>query len=108
VFDDLQTELGGPLLEQLHLLLAVSRLVVFQALIDVLVPPLQHAIDEASEVVSHRGDGFRCPEFAAEAAILGAEVAIAAITFTWISRKRSSKGFWLQKFGRDTGAVESA
>ena len=76
-FDDLQTQFRGSFPEQLHLLFAVALLVVLQTLIDVLVPPLQHAIDEASELVSHRGDGFRRAEFAAETAVLGTEVTLA-------------------------------
>jgi hypothetical protein len=39
----LQTEFGGSLLEELHLLLAVSLLVVLQALIDVLLPTISRA-----------------------------------------------------------------
>jgi hypothetical protein len=77
-FDELKPELRGPLLEELYLLLAVSLLVIRQALVDVLVAPVQHAVDEASELVSHRGDGFRRAEFAAEAPVLSAEVALAS------------------------------
>ena len=55
----------------------VDYSISIKRLIDVLAP-LQHAIDEASELVSHRGDGFRRAEFAAEAAILGDEVALAS------------------------------
>src|SRR5262249_48830291 len=69
--EDLKTQLRGPLLEQLHLLLAVARFVVLQALVDVLVAPLQHAIDQASELVGHGRDRFGGAEFAAKAAILG-------------------------------------
>jgi hypothetical protein len=57
-FDDEKAELGGLFLEETNLLFPVPILVVLQTLIDVLVPPLQHAIDEASELVSHRGDGI--------------------------------------------------
>jgi hypothetical protein len=70
-------ELGGSLLEQLHLLLSVSLLVVLQALVDVLVSPFQHAIDQAGELMRHGGDRFWCAEFAAETAVLGAQVRLA-------------------------------
>ena len=53
-------------------MLAVSRFIVFQALIDVLVSPFEQAMDQARELVVHGGDGFWGAEFAAEAAILGA------------------------------------
>jgi hypothetical protein len=68
-FDNLQTELGRSLHEQLHLLLTVSRLVVLQTLVDVLVAPFQHAIDQAGELVGHGRDRFGCAEFAAETAV---------------------------------------
>jgi len=57
-------------------LFAVSRLVVLQALIDVLVSALQEPIDQAGKLVGHGGDRFGGAEFAAEAAVLGAEVAL--------------------------------
>ena len=76
-FDNLQTELGGSLLEQVDLLVAVSFFVVLHALIHVFVPPLEHAIDQEGELMSHGGNRFRCAESAAEAAILGAEVTLA-------------------------------
>src|SRR5205823_74407 len=41
------------------------------------VAPLQHPIDQAGEFMSHGGDGFWCAEFAAETAVLGAEVGLA-------------------------------
>ena len=75
-FDDLKAQLRGPLLEQLHLLLTVSLLVVLQALVDVLVSPLEHAIDQAGELMSHGGDRFWGAEFATEAAVLGTEVTL--------------------------------
>src|SRR5579859_1095557 len=77
-FDDEKAEFGGLSLEEMDLLLSVLFLVVLQPLIDVLVAPLQHAIDEAGELVSHRGDGFWRAEFAAETAVLGTEVALAS------------------------------
>ena len=43
--DELQTELRGPLLEQVHLLFAMSFLVVVEALVDIRVSPLEQAID---------------------------------------------------------------
>src|SRR6266446_8310087 len=49
-------------------LLAVSLLTVPQALIDVLVPPLQHAVDESGELVGHGGDRFRGAEPGTETA----------------------------------------
>src|SRR3984957_6373333 len=75
-FDELKPELRGPLLEELYLLLAVSLVVIRQALVDVLVAPLEQAIDQAGELVRHGGDRFGGAEFAAEAAVLGAEVAL--------------------------------
>src|SRR5439155_21076604 len=65
-FDELQTQLRGALLEQEHLLLAVSRFVVIQALIDVLVSPFQQAIDQTGELVRHRGDRLRRTESGAK------------------------------------------
>jgi hypothetical protein len=44
-FDDVQAKSGGSLLEEPNLLLAMSFLVVLHALIHVLVPPPEHAID---------------------------------------------------------------
>jgi hypothetical protein len=46
-FDNLQTELGGSLLEQVDLLVAVSFFVVLHPSVHVLVPPLEHAIDQS-------------------------------------------------------------
>src|SRR5215831_16997820 len=77
-FDDLQPELGRSFLEQLDLLFAVAILVVLQTLVDVLVSPLEHAIDEAGEFMCHGRDRFRRTESAAQAAVLCAEVALAA------------------------------
>jgi len=57
-------------------LLAMSVLVVLDALVDVRVAPLQHAIDEAGEFVSHGRHRFGRAEFAPEATILGAEVTL--------------------------------
>src|ERR1700730_1911726 len=76
-FDQLKIEFGGSLLQQIHLLLTVSLLVVLQAFVDVLVSPGEHAIDQAGELVGHGGDRLGGPEFAAEAAVLGAEVTLA-------------------------------
>ena len=45
--------------------------------VDVRVTPLQHAIDEAGELMRHSGDRFGGAEFAAETAVLGAEVGLA-------------------------------
>jgi hypothetical protein len=44
---DLQAELGCFLSEELDLLLAVSSLVVFGAFVDVLLPILEHSIDQS-------------------------------------------------------------
>jgi len=50
---DLQAELGCFLSEELDLLLAVSWLVVFGAFVDVLLPILEHSIDQSGEAMSH-------------------------------------------------------
>jgi len=60
----LQAELGCFLSEELDLLLAVSSLVVFGAFVDVLLPILEHSIDQSGQAMGHRGDGFRGTELA--------------------------------------------
>ena len=75
-FDELQTQFRGALLEQDHLLFPVSRFVVVEALIDVLVPPFEQAIDQTGELVRHRGDRLRCAESGAEATVLRTEIAL--------------------------------
>ena len=57
--------MGGLFSEELDLLLAVSSLVVFRTLVDVLLTILEHAIDQPSQAMSHGGDGFRSAELAA-------------------------------------------
>jgi hypothetical protein len=53
---DLQAELGNFLSDELDLLLAaVSLLVVFRALVDVLLAILQHPINESGKPMSHGG-----------------------------------------------------
>jgi hypothetical protein len=74
----LETELRGAFCEEVHLLLAVARLVVREALVDVLVSPEQQAIDQAGEPIGHGRDRLRRAEPAAEATILRPEVALAA------------------------------
>ena len=51
-FDQLKIERGGSLLQQVHLLLAVSLLVVLQTLVDVLVSPLEQPVDQTSELMA--------------------------------------------------------
>ena len=53
-------------------------LVVLQALVDVRVAPPKHAVHQDRELVSHGDNGFGGAKFAAEAAVLGAEVTLAA------------------------------
>jgi hypothetical protein len=72
----LQTQLRRSFFEQLHLLFAVALLVILQALVDVLVSPLEHAIHQTGELVRHRGDRLWRTESGAEATVLCAEVAL--------------------------------
>jgi len=56
----------------------MSFLVVPHPLIHVLVSPPEHAVDQDGELVRHRRDRFWRAQFAPEATVLGAEVALAA------------------------------
>lgn len=76
--DNEQPELGGALFELTNLLLTMAFLVVLHPLVDVLVAPAEHAIDEDGKLMGHGGNRFRGAEFAAEATVLSAEVALAA------------------------------
>ena len=58
-------------------MLAVTFLVVLNALVDVLVPPSQHAVDQDGELMSHGRNCFWRAELTPEAAELGAELAAA-------------------------------
>jgi len=69
--------LGGLLSEELDLLLAVSSLVILCTFIDVVLTILQHSIDQSSEPMSHRRDGFRGAKPGAQAAVLRPEVGLA-------------------------------
>ena len=75
--DELEPQLCGPELQEVHLLLAVSLFVVLLALVDVRVSPGEQSIHQPGEFVSHGGDRFGGAEFATEATILGAEVTLA-------------------------------
>src|SRR5690242_18924715 len=56
----------------------MAVLVVLQPLVDVLVSPPKHAVHQDRELVSHRRDRFGSAELTAEAAVLGAEITLAA------------------------------
>ena len=71
---DLQAEFSGLLPEELDLLLAVSLLIVFRTFVDVVLTILKHSIDQSSEPMSHRSDGFRGAQPAAQASVLSPEV----------------------------------
>src|SRR5262249_16330116 len=75
-FDDLQPQLRRSFFEQLHLLFAVALLVVLQTLVDVLVSPVEHAIDQSGQLVGHRGDCLRRTQSGAEPTVLGTEIAL--------------------------------
>jgi hypothetical protein len=52
--------------------------VIFYTFVNVLLTILQHSIDQSSEPMSHRRDGFRGAELAAQATVLRAEVRLAS------------------------------
>src|ERR1700684_2631802 len=64
--------------DELELLLAVPSLVILCSFVDVVLTILQHSIDQSSEPMSHRSDGFRGAELTTQAAVLRAEVGLAS------------------------------
>jgi len=69
--------LGSLFSDELDLLLAVSSVVILCTFVDVLLTILQHSIDQSSEPMRHRRDGFRGAKPAAQAAVLRPEVGLA-------------------------------
>src|SRR5436189_1898568 len=59
---NLETQFHSFLSEELDLLLPVSLFVVLGTFVNVALTVLQHSVDESSESVGHRGNGFRGTE----------------------------------------------
>ena len=77
-FDEVKPQLCRRALEPSYLLLAVAFLVVLQSLVDVVVPPFEHALDQVGEIVRHGRDRLRRTKAGAETTVLGAEIALTA------------------------------
>src|SRR5579863_6671298 len=78
-WNELHIELGGLFFEPAHLGFAVLALVVFHALIEVCDAVAQQTIDEPGQVMSHGGDGFGGAQASTQAAVLGTQIALAAM-----------------------------
>ena len=58
--------------------MAISVLVVLSAFVNVVLTILQHSIDQSSEAVSHRRNGFWSSELGAQPSVLRSEVGATA------------------------------
>src|ERR1019366_5772270 len=70
-------QLGGFFVEHRYLLLAVLVFVELLTPVDVFLSEAQHAVEQDCQFVGHGRDRFGRPQFAAEAAILRSQVAVA-------------------------------
>src|SRR4030095_3657454 len=69
----------------------VAALVVFLSLVDVVGAALEHAVDQASELVGGGGDGFRGTKAGLEPAEEGAERGLAVVRRTGRQAERSRR-----------------